>query len=50
MDLALFKELISCTYEKEWLEMPTSIITTMNLTIPNIYHSGHFHLGIFSTD
>lgn len=50
MDLASFKELISYTYEKEWLEMPTSIITTMNLTIPNIYHFGHFHPGIFSTD
>lgn len=37
MDLALFKELISYTYEKEWLEMPTSIITTMNLTIPAIF-------------
>ncbi len=50
MDLALFKKLISYTYKKEWLEMSTSIITTMNLTILNIYHSGHFHLGIFSTD
>lgn len=50
MDLALFKELISYTYEKEWLEMPTSIITTMNITIPNVYHFGLFHPGIFSTD